>query len=163
MPERELLIFSFSFLLTKPLGLQDLNSLYGILVPQLRIEPGPPAVEARSPDHWATRNSHRITYFQTQTAFKFQRAEIVIVLFITASSIPSTIYDTVWVFSMCTVIIGFIIVFIQSDFRLFRIKWKLIPESEASGLSHNFLSSSPCFLFYPTYFYYFWLLSPSMV
>ena len=46
MPERELLIFSFSFLLTKPLGLQDLNSLYGILVPQLRIEPGPPAVEA---------------------------------------------------------------------------------------------------------------------
>lgn len=51
MPEKELLVFSFSFLLTEPLDLQDLNFLYGILVPQLMIEPGPPAVEAQSPDH----------------------------------------------------------------------------------------------------------------
>ena len=162
MAERELFIFNFSFLLICHLA-WILIPLMGYQFPNQGSNLGHQQWKPRVLTTGPPRNSDRITYFQMQTAFKCQRARILIVLFITASSIPSTIYGTIWVFSICTIIIGFIIALYSLTLGFFRVKWKLIPESEASELSHNFLSSSPCFFFYPTYFYYFWLLSPSML
>ena len=34
----------------------------GVLVPQPGIEPGPPVVEARSPNHWTTREFPTATF-----------------------------------------------------------------------------------------------------
>ena len=36
---------------------------YRILVPQLEIKPVPPALEARSPNHWTTREVPIFWYF----------------------------------------------------------------------------------------------------
>ena len=43
-------------------SLQPHHTSWGILIPQPRIEPMPPAVEGQSPNHWATREFPHIVY-----------------------------------------------------------------------------------------------------